>query len=168
MRTVTVSALLSLCLSSCNVRDQEGAVDKSLPSARSIARDLGYSGVNEASLLAFGAQVDDRPLYVESALIAVTTTDGTWRLAYAYRHPKDTYPGADVWTLSTITDVHQSPSRDYRRRPSKEEVECFLRDSWWKFRPSKGFRLVRGRVFSETWKKVLGYRPDHRFPEPDD
>jgi hypothetical protein len=113
------------------------------------------------------AQVDDRPLYAESALIVLRMTDGTWRLAYAYRHPRDTYPGADVWTLATITDVHQTPSRDYRQRPPKEEVERFLRDSWWKFRPSEGFRLVRARVFSETWENAFGYRPDHQFVDPD-
>ncbi len=169
MRTVSLPACVCLVLVFGNVRDQQRRIaDDGFPSARSIAQDLGYRDIDEAYLLSFSSMVDDRPLFVESALVAVKMETGKWGLAYVYRHPREKEEGANRWRLSEVADAHQCPSREFVHRPSRDEVERFLVDSWWRFRlsASPGFRLVRDRIFSETWEKALGYRPRHQFPKP--
>ncbi len=90
MSTVSLPACVCLVLVLGNVRDQQRriAVD-GFPSARSIAQDLGYRDIDEAYLLSFSSMVDDRPLFVESALVGVNMETGKWGLAYAYRHPRE-------------------------------------------------------------------------------
>jgi len=150
-----------------NVRDEQRlAADEGFPSARSIAQDLGYRDLDEAYLLAFVSEIDDRPLFVELALVAVKMKMGTWRLAHVGRNPRETYKEARRWRLRYIYDAHLSPSRDFGQRPSKDEVERFLHDSRWKFSAFPEFRIVRGRVFCETWERALGYRTNHQFPKP--
>jgi hypothetical protein len=139
------------------------AGDEGFPTARSIAEDIGYQGIDKAYLLAFKSEIDERPLFVESALIAVKLKPGNWWLAHVYRHPRDSHVGALRWNLSAVRDAPFTPEMEFRHQPSKYEVETFLRDTWWEFSPSDHFRLLRARVFSDTWEKVLGYRPNHQF-----
>jgi hypothetical protein len=138
------------------------------PSAKTICRDLEYEGVREAYLLAFEVEVDDRPLYVEAALIAVKLDGDIWRLSCVHRHPKEKRKDSNAWRLSVIYDVDQSPSEDYNHRPTEAEVDAFLKHAWWKFAADAdgGFRLLQGKVFAETWENVLGYKPKHVFPKP--
>ena len=59
------------------------------PTAEAIVRDLGIAGVKTPHLLVFKAQVDERPLYVESALLAIECATNKWYLTHVYRHPKE-------------------------------------------------------------------------------
>jgi hypothetical protein len=129
-----------------------------LPIFVSIVQDLNLHDVKAPYLLAFSAQVDDRPLYVENALLAIELTNGGWQLFNVFRHPKETNL-IPHWYVFSVTDVPVVGARYYGRKPTREEVETFLKDAWWSFRATEGFRLVRGEVYSEVWKNVLGYEP---------
>jgi hypothetical protein len=169
MSIVFISACVCMVLAFGDVREEPPVVPgKSYPTALSIAQDLRYRDIDQVYLLAFSSKVDDRPLFVEEALIAVKSKSGKWGLAYAYRQPKESEVGANHWHLSGVADAHQYPSRDFDHRPSKDEVERFLDDSWWRFRAlaTGEFRVIRGMVFTETWEKVFGYRPKYQFPKP--
>jgi len=130
--------------------------------ADSIVRDAGYADVKTPILLAFLAEVDNRPLYVEDALLAMELTNHNWRLANVYRHPKER---ADFrhWMVATVTDTPYTGKQDYDHRPTEADVEKFLKDTWWEFRASRNFRLLRGEVYSDNWKRAFGYQPNHEF-----
>jgi len=134
--------------------------------AESIVRDLEYRDVKTPHLLAFKAEVDDRPLYIESALLAIELTNKTWRLVHVYRHPKERVEHFHHWKVAAVTDVPYTGSQDFDQRPTKAEVEKFIRDTWWEFRASRDFRLVRGQVYSDDWKRALGYEPKYEFKKP--
>jgi len=142
------------------------AVGTNTATGEYIVRELEYRDVRTPYLLAFKAQVDDRPLYVESALLAMELTNKTWRFVHVYRHPKERVEHFHHWKVAAVTDVPYTGSQDFDRRPTKTEVEKFIRDTWWEFRASRDFRLVRGEVYSDTWKKALGYDPKYEFNKP--
>lgn len=152
------------------------------PSARTIAEDLGYSNIEDAYLLAFKSEFADgpvrletpevfilrgAPLLSESALVAVRHNLGSWRLVYAYRQLPRKESGAERWRSGVANDAPVIGSRDFDHKPSRDEIERFLADSCWKFGTPVGTLLLRGKVFSETWERVFGYRPSHDIPEAD-
>lgn len=137
-------------------------------SAAQIVSDLSrareeYRSVKAANVLAFSAEVDERPLYTEHALLLVEFAADRWRLVHTYRHPKDPLRRRRYWEVSIAPDSGQKGHEDFRQRPTETEVETFLRDSWWKWSPSPGFRLLRGEVYTDTWRRVLGYPTRHQF-----
>src|ERR1700722_5137237 len=163
-------SLLSL---SCEAAETKPATSTNQVTADSIARDLEqqfseefrYRDVKSSYLLVFKAEVDDRPLYVESALFAIELTNAEWRLVHAWRSPKEDKAEDRLWQVAEVDDAPFTGSQDYSHRPKKKEVEKFLRDTWWQFKASEDFRLIRGEVYSETWKTALGYVPNHQFPK---
>ena len=48
-------------------------------------------------------------------------------------------------------------------RPTKAEVETFLRNSRWEWSATSGFRLEKSEVDPKAWKEGLGYPPNHGF-----
>lgn len=133
--------------------------------AREIVRDLHPDGLRQAHVLAFKSQVDDRPLRVESALVAVELGRGRWELWHVARNP-----GADakrsVWSPYSITDSTQRGWKSFDHRPTEKEVDAFLGLSCWTFGAEPPFRLVGGEVFKAGWKAALGFEPGHSFPTP--
>jgi hypothetical protein len=145
---------------------QAAEVNTNAITAESIVRDLNYRDAKKQHLLAFMAQADNRPLYAESALLAIELTNEKWRLVHVYRHPKEHVEHFRHWKVAAMTDVPYTGSRDLERRPTKAEVEKFIRDTRWVFGPSNSFRLVRGVVYSEEWQRALGHEPKYEFPKP--
>jgi hypothetical protein len=135
--------------------------------AGAIVQDLGIQKVKASHLLALDARVDDRPLYVESALVAVEFESQRWRLVHAYRHPRASSVEARRWQIWIVTDAPVVGAKDFKKQPTQAEVEDFLRRTAWEFRASDGFRLVRGEVYTDTWQRALGYKPKHDYPKPD-
>ncbi|MBN9414841.1 MAG: hypothetical protein J0I12_05340 [Candidatus Eremiobacteraeota bacterium] len=126
-----------------------------LPDPIETARDLQLQDVQAVYLLAFRAEEDRRPLYVESVLLVAQTSDG-WLLGHGYRHRRGN------WQWSAVFDADQIPRRDYPQRPSKAEVSQFLQDTWWKSKPTKGFRLLRYELPEQAWLDGLGFPPISR------
>jgi hypothetical protein len=134
--------------------------------AESIVHEVGFRSVKTPYLLAFKSEVDNRPLYLESALLAIECATNEWYLVHVYRQPKEQVEHFHHWKVSAVTDVPYTGQRYYDHRPSEGDVDNFLHDTWWKFRARPDFRLIRGEVYSETWQSAFGYRPTHEFPKP--
>ena len=160
---LTVAALFSMVA----VTASFGQGSTNEVTGRSIAQDLKYRDVKESYVLALLSAVDDRPLYVDDALIVVQLADGRWRLAHVGRNPRDENQYLRRWRLFTVEDSPIVPSRDFPEKPTALQVGEFIHDSFFQFKPREGFRLITGEVFYETWEKALGYVPTYKFPKPD-
>lgn len=81
---------------------------------------------------------DDRPLRVEDAIVLTHATDGRWRLARLFRHPRDPWPRWQLWHLMDVPFVNR---RDFRAEPTSAEIGQFLDDVDW-LPLSEGFRVL--------------------------
>ena len=100
-------------------------------------RDIEMS---EIGILNWRIVEDDRPLYVEKAIIAVRG-ESQWHLASIFRHPKDT--SDPTWDFSYVDDAPQTPLRNYQEPPTENEIQQFYETSWWNYSPPRtGFRTL--------------------------
>jgi hypothetical protein len=109
-------------------------------------------------ILVWKIEEDTRPLYSESAVLWLqiqTTAGKKWKLAHVFRHPK--YPFGKTWCLNKIMDTPQhDTSAVYDRPPRADVLEAFLRETWWSFKPDRGFRLIDGAVCVQNWQASTG------------
>jgi hypothetical protein len=170
MRPIIKLLVASFLILTCG-REPARAADSgphtNAATAGTIVQDLGIQKVKASYLLAFDAKVDDRPLYVEGALVAVEFKSQRWRLLHAYRHPREPRVEGRGWHIWIVNDAPVIGSKDFKKQPTQAEVEDFLRRTAWEFGASHGFRLVRGEVYADTWQSALGHRPKHEYPKPD-
>jgi len=143
------------------------AAETNVVTATSILKDLdphdGYRA-QSATLLAFVAREDDRPWYVDDALLVLQLPKGKWVLVHAVRNPK--YPkgyqggsSSTKWSLYDVMDAPHVGDRRFDHRPTRKEVNQFLKDNRWQFESDKYSRVVRRVVDDAAWQKVLGYQP---------
>lgn len=143
------------------------AAETNVVTATSILKDLAplenYKG-QVATLLAFVARADDRPWYADDALLVLQLPNGKWVLVHAVRNPK--YPkgyhggsGSTKWGLYDVMDAPHVGDRHFDHRPTRKEVDQFLKDNQWQFDSDKFWRVVRRVVNADAWQKVLGYKP---------
>ena len=127
-------------------------------------KDLNrYGRVQIATLLAFVSLEDDRPWYVDDALLVLQLPRGQWVLVHAVRNPK--YPpgyknGSTEWGLHHVMDAPHVGDRRFDHRPTRQEVDQFLKDNDWPFAGTLGRRIVKRMVDEDAWERVLGYKPD--------
>ena len=120
---------------------------------------MAIKNATQPFLLAFQAVQDNRPLYIESVIVALELTGGKWELAHAYRHST-----TERWKRSQVYDVPYTSCKEYDHRPTQNEVAAFLKETWWDFNPTqsfrfKGYQLLSAQVFREEWQTALGYQP---------
>ncbi len=143
------------------------AAETNFVTATSILKDLApgenYPG-QVATLLAFVAREDNRPWYADDALLVLQLPKGKWVLVHAVRNPK--YPkgyrggsGSTKWGLYDVMDAPYVGDRHFDHRPTRKEVDQFLKDNRWQFDSDKFWRVVRRVVNEDAWQKVLGYKP---------
>ncbi len=165
--------LFSMCVLTMWARSASAAADTNEVTAASILKDLAsdenYTG-QIATLLAFEAREDDRPWYVDHALLVLQLPKGKWVLAHAVRNPK--FPKGQKrvsrsteWRLHHVEDAPFVGDRHFDHRPSRKEVDQFLTDNEWQFESDIPMRVVRQVVNEETWQKVLGYKPIIQAPK---
>lgn len=128
----------------------------------SILKDLGYGKVQTATLLTFISREDNRPWYVDDALLVLQLPKGEWMLVHAVRNPK--FPkghrgGSTRWHLHDVMDAPHVGDRRFDHRPARQEVDQFLKDNSWQFESDKFWRVARRLVDEEAWQKTLGYKP---------
>jgi hypothetical protein len=111
--------------------------------------DLG--SFRQAHVIAWKAQVDKRPLYVEECIGVVERKKG-WVLVKLNRHPQE----KRGWELAIVYDAGQTPYRVYNQKPTKAELISFLKSSWWSFEPSGGYRLVQSGICEDTLQNLFG------------
>lgn len=132
---------------------------------------LGQEWTNATGrILVWMIREDIRPLYVESAVLwlQVNTPAGRkWKLAHVFRHPKS--PPSTTWTISQVMDACQfGTSGDYAAPPEPRVVEAFLRETWWRFKPDKTWRLLDGAVCARNWQACTGApAPEALVGEPE-
>ncbi len=112
-----------------------------------------------ARVLAWSAEVDDRPLYLDRALLWLARGDKAFELAHVYRHPRD----AKTWHLSMVYDVPYESQRTFTAPPKRAALESFLTATWWHFAAEGGFRLVAAEVCREAWQASFGAPPWHQY-----
>lgn len=130
----------------------------------SILRDLAWPPVKRSELLAFTSREDDRPWYVDDALLLLEEKQGSWVLVHAVRNPR--FPpghrgGSTLtrWGRYYVTDSPPVAERHFSRRPQPAEVEAFLKDNVWQAVTDRSWRVVRCDVDPALWQRVLGYPP---------
>lgn len=133
--------------------------------AREIFGDRHFAGVRNVHILAFKSQVDDRPWWVDHALVVVEMSRGRWELWHLARNPRSNGKRSP-WTESHVTDSTQRGSRSYDHRPTAADLKEFVSLSYWSFAADPPFRLIRGTVDDALCRAVLGFESGYRFPEP--
>jgi hypothetical protein len=156
-----------MCVLTIWVRRATAAADTNEVTAASILKDLApdenYPG-QVATLLAFVAREDDRPWYADDALLVLQLPKGKWVLVHAVRNPK--YPtgyrsgsGSTKWNMYHVMDAPHVGDRHFDHRPTRKEVDQFLKDNRWQSESDKFWRVVRRVVDEAAWQKVLGDKP---------
>ena len=159
------AVLTSICLFGLVSGSPGAAVITNDVNAAAIlqAQDLQrYDGLQAATLLAFVSREDDRPWYVDDALLVLQLRKGRWVLVHAVRNPK--YPpghkgGSKEWVLYDVMDAPHVGDRYFDHRPTRWQVDQFLKDNQWPFTSDQAWRIVRRMVDADAWQRVLGYRP---------
>lgn len=120
-------------------------------SAQVILKQLGsYTRVQSVRLLAFISREDDRPWYVDDALLLVEFKSGKWVVAHAARNPR--FPktskrqGASGWFFHNVCDAPWAGDQIYDHRPTRADVQRFLKVTDWPAADDKFWRITREYV----------------------
>ena len=118
-------------------------------------------------ILTWLVEVDDRPLVIDRVIVWLHRhTDGrpdSWQLAHLYRHPLDAPPDSAAWHVSRVFDVPYVGRAAFPKAPTAADLESFLNDTWWRFRPSDGFWFLDKAVCEHAWQQAIGSPPNHRY-----
>jgi hypothetical protein len=117
--------------------------------------------VQTARVLAWEITKDDRPLIVERALVWLAFKNKRWTLTHLYHHPQDG-PKAD-WHVAMVYDVPYVGSDSYGAPPTKAQLDDFLKQTWWHFKPESDWKLVDSEVCAEAWKTAFNAPPWHKY-----
>lgn len=164
MRRILAGMVL-VCLLSVSIGSAAAAAETNAVTATSVLKDLDPHNnyrMQTATLLAFVASEDDRPWYVDDALLVLQLPKDKLVLVHAVRNPK--YPpghkgGSTAWGLHHVMDAPHVGDRYFDQRPTRQEVDQFLKDNQWKSESDKSWRVVSRVVNEQDWLRVLGYKP---------
>lgn len=114
-----------------------------------------------AAVLVWMIREDERPLYVESAVLWLMLTNPdakTWMLTHVYRHPKS---DPDFrWRVSAVMDApHVGTTGVLVSPPVVRQVMEFLDRTWWSFEPESDWTVIDAQVCSDAWKTCIGEPP---------
>jgi hypothetical protein len=120
----------------------------------------------ELKILLWKIMQDDRPVYSESCITHIAWHEGVdkWRLAHLYRHRIEQNLHGK-WAVHVILGVPHLGKRDYAHKPTEEDMDRFLKNTWWRFRPSIGFKLIDAGINSSSWKSCFGSSPPFNLTE---
>ncbi len=121
-------------------------------SAWAVDRALDQKG-GDIQILAWRQKSDDRPLYVDEALVWQHGEAG-WTLAQVYRHPKED----NAFHLSIVCDAPYQPEKSYDHAPKVKDVKDFLKNTTWAD-GLVGFKLDAGKACTDNWSRVIGAPP---------
>jgi len=124
------------------------------------AHDLPVDREVTARVLTWRVKEDERPLYVESAIVWATVRahgNTHWLLLHVYRHPRE-QGVANVWRLSMVADSDVSPAGHYEHAPTNADVSVFMGASGWRD-GNTGFRVLGEGVCEHAWTLSTGTPP---------
>lgn len=109
-----------------------------------------------ASLLAWSAYEDDRPLRNHTAAFLVE--DGKkWTVVVMYRHAFNEW-----WNIATSFHRRETPIVTLDHKPTTDELAAALAQAGWSWSAPGGFKLIAGNVIDELWPTP----PTERFAKP--
>ena len=108
-------------------------------------------------VLTWKSEVDDRLLYVDSAIVWIALEPKQWMLAQVYRHPQH----GDGWQLSRVYDLPQVPQRSYSIQPTRKDLDQFLAATWWHFDAMDGFKILASEICADAYRASFGAAPWH-------
>lgn len=125
-----------------------------------IENDLPYTNI---IILKWKKEIDDRPLYIESALIL--SDDSTYHsngyaLIHIYRHPLRSYRLPAPWEVSLVYDADQIPVAYFEIKPTKKDLIQFEQDTWWEDNASNGFKLIDSNICMNNINQYLASEED--------
>jgi hypothetical protein len=137
-------------------------------------RNEDRAKLGTAHVLAWRVSQDDRPFTVEHCLVLKEFSrhgaDRHWVLASIYRHT------TDEWHLSFVSSLMMTKGREMCCRtvrhcksfdspPRNKDVYAFMDEFDCGLAPGSGWKLVRGRVCTQTWRATIGEEPTRFFPD---
>lgn len=130
-----------------------------LPVLLETARSFACVDANaQARLVAWFIEQDERPLRNDNALIFIEqTSPPRFALVSLYRHATNR-----EWNIASGPHSRAQPVAIFDRRPTRAEIENFLQQNNWSFRPSFG-RILAGNVVDADWQSATGERPWRSF-----
>lgn len=172
---MVILAVFVTAVCSAERQVQAGAVsqDSCIPSgwnATDLADELfeGAGTPADARILVWEVKEDDRPLYVEQAILWLrwgAEGAGRWMLVNAYRHPKDLQP-LPHWAMAEVFDAPgYAELREFDHPPDNAEVYQFLEDTWWTFEQERGWTLLHAAVCADVWSDVIGEAPTRFYDD---
>jgi len=106
-----------------------------------------------ASLLAWSAYEDDRPLRNHTAAFLVEQAH-KWTVVVMYRHAFNEW-----WNIATSFHSRSTPVVELDHAPTTEELTAALAQAGWSWSAPAGFKLLAGNVIDEVWPSP----PTERF-----
>lgn len=128
--------------------------------AATVLADLHYPKPVAVHLLAFTSREDKRPWYVDDALLLLELPKNEWMLVHAVRNPR--YPSdlkrkPSKWTAHDVMDAPYVGDRTFKHRPTRREMDRFLKDNDWQAESDKYSQVIQSDVDEAVWQKILGY-----------
>ena len=125
-----------------------------------LSSDLGAGdrppgSTAEARVLAWRIKEDERPLYVEEALVVVEVKPlvgkARWLLIHVFRHPRSEYAAENTWRLAQIADTDVTGAMRFDAAPpTATDIESQLARGPWAD-GLVGFRERSGGRCLDAW-----------------
>lgn len=157
---VNICVLASLLSVGCASHRNSGA-ETAGRRAAAMVRDLRWTGVKTNYLLALVSFTVDRSTGIEEGLLALELTSHNWTLVHAVRQPHASQLRGRHWKVYVAYDIPHSSTRDFAERPTKVEIEKFLKDTNWPYPNHAGFHDYRSEVYKQEWQSAFGFSPPY-------
>lgn len=125
-----------------------------------LSSDLGAGdrppgSTAEARVLAWRIKQDERPLYVEEALVGAEvhplSGPARWLVLHVFRHPRSAYGAEQRWRLAQIADTGVTGALRFDTAPpTTADIEALLAGAAWA-EGLVGFKELSGGVCREAW-----------------
>lgn len=120
------------------------------------------NAVVTAHVLRWRVKEDERPLYVEEAIVWASVVDrGQWHwlLLSVYRHPRERGVQANEWRLSMVAETSITGVGHFVTAPRNMDVKSFLKSTHWRHGMT-GFRELGSGVCPHAWQLAMDTPPD--------
>jgi hypothetical protein len=129
--------------------------------------ELSNSILLDSHVLLFRAEVDDRPLVVESCVIGseiMRNGNREWLITAFFRHPYGPREGHTKWMMRSVRGVHSEFSIQHlTEAPTNARINAYLEWSRWNKSTDSGFKDITYLYFPDSWHKLVKTAPLHIY-----
>ena len=160
------SSVATACLFAVATVTAAAPVNTNEVTAASILKDIrneirGNGKMQATTLLIMVSIEDDRPVYIDHALLVLQFPEGQWMLVHAQRAAKPSPFHASwnsKWRPFIVTDSLLRFYRPFDHSPTLDEVNLFLKDNQFQLESDDIYQVVAREVNEKAWEKSLGYK----------